>query len=54
MACVAGSLSQSCTYGLVSRGCINTGVMMAAHASKKYIYALLLAKCCSIFRGTDP
>ena len=54
MACVAGSLSQSCTYGLVSRGCINTGVMMAAHASKKYIYALLLAKCCNIFRGTDP
>ena len=51
---MAGSLSHSCTYGLVSKGCVSTGVMMAAQASRKYMYALLLAKCCSIFRGTDP
>ena len=41
MACVAGSLSHSCIYiyiyGFVSSGCTRTGVMMAAHASRKYM-----------------
>ena len=54
MACVAGSLSQSCMYGSVSIGFARIGVMIAAHASRKYMYALLLANCCSIFLGTDP
>ena len=54
IACVAGSLSHSCTYGSVNKGCVRTGVIIAAQASRKYMYALLLAKCCSIFLGTDP
>ena len=35
IACVAGSLSHSCIYGCVSKGLMRTGVMMAAHASRK-------------------
>ena len=41
-------------YGCVSNGLTRTGVTMAAHASRKYMYARLLVKCLKIFQGTAP
>ena len=38
----------------MSRGLTKIGVMMAAHASRKYINALLLAKCFKSLGGTVP
>ena len=54
MAWVAASLSQSCMYVGVSSGLTKIGVMMAAQASRKYMKALLLAKCFSNLGGTVP
>ena len=54
MACVAASFLQSWMYVDVSKGLTRTGVIMAAQALRKYIKALLLAKCLSNFGGTVP
>ena len=54
MAWVAASLSHSCMYVGVRSGLTKMGVIIAAHASRKYMKALLLAKCFSSFGGTVP
>ena len=54
MARVAASLSHSCMYVGVRSGLTRMGVMIAAHASRKYMKALLLAKCFSSLGGTVP
>ena len=54
MACVAASLSHSWMYVEVKSGLIKMGVMIAAQASRKYMKALLLAKCLRSLGGTVP
>ena len=54
IAWVAASLSHSCMYVGVRSGLTRMGVMIAAHASRKYMKALLLAKCFNSLGGTVP